>query len=82
MVVQHAKLAANKMPKATKKTVMEEEVSEGETEEEDTKETGPHGTTNPVEAQRHIHALDDAMEKLEESIREGVAEDIMKKTLE
>ena len=34
------------------------------------------------EAKRHAHTMDDALEKLHESIREGMAEDIMKKTIE
>ena len=45
-------------------------------------EAGLHGTTNPEEAKRHTCNLDAALVKMEESIREGVAEDIMKKTIE
>ena len=59
------------MPKATRKTVPMEE-------EED---TGLHGTTNSEEAKTHVHTLDDALEKLAESIEEGVTEDIMRKTV-
>ena len=50
------------MPKATRTTVPVEE-------EED---TGLHGTTNPEEAKTHVHTLDDALEKLAESIEEGL----------
>ena len=45
-------------------------------------ETGLCGTTNPEEAKRHAHTLGDMLEKLHKSVREGVAEDIMKKTIE
>ena len=50
--------------------------------EEEMDERGPHGTTNPDEAHKHVHTLDDTLDKLEESIREGVAEDIMLKMIE
>ena len=60
------------MLKAMKKTVPAEEEEE----------TGLHGTTNLEEAKRHAHTLDDALEKLHKSIREGVAEDMMKKMIE
>ena len=59
------------MPKARSKTIP--------TEEED--EIGLHGTTNPEEAKAHTHTLDEALERLEESVRGGVAEDIMRKTI-
>ena len=59
------------MPKATQKSTMEEEEEE----------VGLHGTTNPEEAKRHTCNLDAALEKMEESIREGVAEDIMRITI-
>ena len=59
------------MPKALSKTVPAEEEEE----------TGLHGTTNLEEAKRHAHTLDDTLEKLDKSVREGVAEDIMKKTI-
>ena len=52
------------MPKVKRKWVSSEE------------EMGPHGTTNLDEVQKHIHTLDDSLDKLEEGIREGVAEDI------
>ena len=35
----------------------------------------------PPKDHRVTHTLDDALEKLDESIREGVAEDIMRKTI-
>ena len=60
------------MSKAAKKTVPVEG---------DEEEAGLHGTTNPEEAKRHTCNLDVALAKIEESIREGVAENIMKKTI-
>ena len=60
------------MPKATQKSIVE-----GEEEE-----AGLHGTTNPKEAKRHTCILEAALEKMEESIREGVAEDTMRITIE
>ena len=59
------------MPKAMSKMVPAEEEEE----------IGLHGTTNLEEAKTHTHTLDDTLEKLDESIREGVAEDIMRKTI-
>ena len=59
------------MPKARSKTIP--------TEEED--EIGLHGTTNPEEAKEHTNTLDGVLERLEESIREGVAENIMRKMI-
>ena len=49
--------------------------------EEEEEEMGIHRTTNLEEAKTHTHTLDDTLEKLDESIREGVAEDIMRKTI-
>ena len=57
------------MPKATRKMVPTEE-------DED---TALHGTTNPEEAKIHVQALDDALEKLANSIQEGATENIMRK---
>ena len=45
-------------------------------------ERSPYGTTNLDKVQKHIHTLDDSLNKLEESIRERVVEDIMQKMLE
>ena len=61
-----------KMPKATQKSIIEG----------DEAEAGLHGMTNPKEAKSHTCNLDATLVKMEESIREGMVEDIMRKTIE
>ena len=63
---------SSKMPKATLKSIV------GDEEEE----AALHGMANPKEAKRHACSLEDALDKLEESIRDGVMEGIMKITIE
>ena len=53
------------MSKAAKKTVPVEG---------DEEVAGLHGTTNPEETKRHTCYLEAALAKIEESIKEGVAE--------
>ena len=60
------------MPKATQKSIVE-----GEEEE-----AGLHRTTNPKEAKKHACSLEAALDRMEESIREGVVENIMRITIE
>ena len=60
------------MPKATQKSIV------GEEEEE----IALHGMANPEEVKRHACSLEDVLDKLEESIKNGTMEGIMKRTIE
>ena len=60
------------MPKASHKSIVGEE-------EED---AALHGMANPEEAKRQACSLEDALDKLGESIRDGVTEGMMKITIE
>ena len=60
-----------KMPKATEKTVIPDEEEE----------IAPHSVINPEEAKRHALSLDNALDELEEGIRAGTIENIMKTTI-
>ena len=59
------------MPKASHKSIVEEE-----------EDAVLHGSMNPEEAKRHTCSLEDALDKLGESIRDGVTEGMMKITIE
>ena len=49
---------------------------------EEEEEIALHGMANPEEAKRHTSSLEDVLDKLEESIRDGTMEGKMKITIE
>ena len=60
------------MPKATQKSIVAEEEEE----------IALHGMANPEEARRHALNLQNALDELEESIKTGMTENKMKRTIE
>ena len=61
------------MPKAKEKTIIPEDEEE---------EVAPHGVINTEEAKTHVLTLKRALDEMEEVIKTGTVENIMKRTID